>query len=264
MSDNPTEQELYTLRALAEQAQNPNSDINQIMHHLQANMDAVNAMQQQIGSLQAAVHEQNQDHPQAQPALIRGSVCLNKLPDTDRATLEGVKQAPPSMVNSMVELKYMVATQKDVQSLTSIKEYCSYLEAIDGPVEATARKRALKTDSDDDDSKPSPTKKFIASNLKGRVDSKPSGSKYYCVLAASVKTDGTDPDAQRHPQESTSSKTKGTGHTNNQHSLTSPITGLASVVHEESPTSNSPLKHLKDKLCQQSILRHFCTMARAI
>jgi hypothetical protein len=70
MSSNPTEQELYTLRALAEQAQNPNSDINQIMHHLQANMDAVNAMQQQIGSLQAAVHEQNQDHPQAQPTPL--------------------------------------------------------------------------------------------------------------------------------------------------------------------------------------------------
>ncbi|KAF9921014.1 hypothetical protein BGZ67_000801, partial [Mortierella alpina] len=74
---------------------------------------------------------------------IRRSVRLNKLPDTDRATLEGVKQALPSMVNSMVELKYMVATRKDVQSLTSIKEYCSYLETIDGPDEANAKKRAL-------------------------------------------------------------------------------------------------------------------------
>ncbi|KAF9271563.1 hypothetical protein BGZ68_003359, partial [Mortierella alpina] len=73
---------------------------------------------------------------------------------------------------------------KDVQSLTSIKEYCSYLETIDGPDEANAKKRALESDSDDDDSEPSPTKKSIASKVKGRPDSKgskPSGSKYYCA-----------------------------------------------------------------------------------
>lgn len=60
---NPNEQELYTLRALAEQALNPNADVQQIMQHLHANMEAMNAMQQQLGSLQAAVHDQvlNQD-----------------------------------------------------------------------------------------------------------------------------------------------------------------------------------------------------------
>lgn len=67
MSNNPTEQELYTLRALAEQAQNPHSDAQQIMHHLQVNMEAMNAMQQQIGSLQATVHEQAQAQTQDQP-----------------------------------------------------------------------------------------------------------------------------------------------------------------------------------------------------
>jgi hypothetical protein len=58
MSTNPTEQELFTLRALAEQAQNPNADVQQIMHHLHANMEAMNQMQQQIGSLQASLQEQ--------------------------------------------------------------------------------------------------------------------------------------------------------------------------------------------------------------
>lgn len=67
MSNNPSEQELYTLRALAEQAQNPNADVQQIMHHLQANMEAVNVMQQQLGSLQAAVHEQVQSQDPTNP-----------------------------------------------------------------------------------------------------------------------------------------------------------------------------------------------------
>jgi len=115
---------------------------------------------------------------------IRRSVRLNKLPDTDRATLEGVKQALPSMVNSMVELKYMVTSKKDMQSLTSIREYCYYLETIDGPDEANAKKRALESDSDSDDSEPSPSKKSLPSKVKGRADSKgpkPSGGKYYCA-----------------------------------------------------------------------------------
>ncbi|KAF9307670.1 hypothetical protein BG003_000384, partial [Podila horticola] len=64
MSNNHNEQELYTLRALAEQAQNPNADVQSIMHHLQANMEAVNVMQQQLGSLQAIVHDQAQTHAQ--------------------------------------------------------------------------------------------------------------------------------------------------------------------------------------------------------
>jgi hypothetical protein len=66
MSTNPTEQELFTLRALAEQAQNPNSDVQQIMHHLHANMEAMNLLQQQFGSLQATVQEQANVQSQAQ------------------------------------------------------------------------------------------------------------------------------------------------------------------------------------------------------
>jgi hypothetical protein len=74
MSNNPTEHELYTFRALAEQAQNSQVDVQQIMHHLQSNMEAMNAMQQQIGSLQASVHEQaqtqSQDQAQGHPAPL--------------------------------------------------------------------------------------------------------------------------------------------------------------------------------------------------
>ncbi|KAF9554925.1 hypothetical protein EC968_009255 [Mortierella alpina] len=90
---------------------------------------------------------------------IRRSVRLNKLPDTDRAKLEGVKQALPSM-------------------------YCSYLETIDGPDEANAKKRALESDSDEEDSEPTPSKKSQMSKGKSKADSKgtkPSGSKYYCA-----------------------------------------------------------------------------------
>ncbi|KAF9554077.1 hypothetical protein EC968_009935, partial [Mortierella alpina] len=57
-----SEQELYTLRALAEQAQNPNADVQQIMQHLHANMEVMSSMQQQLGNLQATVHEQAQQH----------------------------------------------------------------------------------------------------------------------------------------------------------------------------------------------------------
>ena len=64
MSNHPNEQELFTLRALAEQAQNPNADVQNIMHHLQSNMEAVNVLQQQIGSLQAIVHDQAQTQAQ--------------------------------------------------------------------------------------------------------------------------------------------------------------------------------------------------------
>ncbi|KAF9973272.1 hypothetical protein BGZ75_001222 [Mortierella antarctica] len=60
MSNHHNEQELYTLPALAEQAQNPNADVQNIMHHLQSNMEAMNVLQQQIGFLQAIVHDQAQ------------------------------------------------------------------------------------------------------------------------------------------------------------------------------------------------------------
>jgi hypothetical protein len=63
------EQELYTLRALADQAQDPNSDVNQIMHHLQANMQAMTQLQQEFGSLQSMVQEQAQQ-TQSVPAPI--------------------------------------------------------------------------------------------------------------------------------------------------------------------------------------------------
>ncbi|KAF9943818.1 hypothetical protein BGZ70_005383, partial [Mortierella alpina] len=52
MSNHPNEHELFTLHALAEQAQTPNAEIHSIMHHLQSNMEAVNILQQQIGSFQ--------------------------------------------------------------------------------------------------------------------------------------------------------------------------------------------------------------------
>ncbi|KAG0221330.1 hypothetical protein BGX31_009992, partial [Mortierella sp. GBA43] len=61
----PNEQELYTFRALAEQAQDPNFDVAQVMHHLQANMAAMNQLQQQFGNLQNLVQEQSQQSNQA-------------------------------------------------------------------------------------------------------------------------------------------------------------------------------------------------------
>ncbi|KAF9176147.1 hypothetical protein BGZ51_001558, partial [Haplosporangium sp. Z 767] len=69
MSDNPTEQEYFTLRALAEQAQNPNADAQQIMHHLHSNMEAMNIMQQQILSLQATVQDRSQAQSQNQESI---------------------------------------------------------------------------------------------------------------------------------------------------------------------------------------------------
>jgi hypothetical protein len=62
------EQELFTFRALAEQAQDPNFDVAQIMHHLQANMAAMNQLQQQFGNLQNLVQEQAQ-HPNQVPPV---------------------------------------------------------------------------------------------------------------------------------------------------------------------------------------------------
>jgi hypothetical protein len=56
----PTDQELFTLRALAEMAQDPNSDAHQILQHMRTNVDAVNHMQQQLGSLQAQLQSQSQ------------------------------------------------------------------------------------------------------------------------------------------------------------------------------------------------------------
>ncbi|KAG0247723.1 hypothetical protein BG011_001020 [Mortierella polycephala] len=69
MSANPTEQELFTLCAPAKQAQNPSVDVQQIMHHLHANMEAMNHMQQQIGSLQSTLQERAQSQEQAQANL---------------------------------------------------------------------------------------------------------------------------------------------------------------------------------------------------
>ncbi|KAF9919907.1 hypothetical protein BGZ67_001689, partial [Mortierella alpina] len=75
MSNNPNEQELFTLRALAEQANNPNADVQQIMHHLHSNMEAMNHMQQQIGSIQAAL----QDQTQSQDPNNNGSAPITSL-----------------------------------------------------------------------------------------------------------------------------------------------------------------------------------------
>jgi hypothetical protein len=61
-NDNPG---MYTFRALAEQAQDPNVDASQIMQHLQTNMEALNHLQQQFGSLQNMVQEQAQQSQQA-------------------------------------------------------------------------------------------------------------------------------------------------------------------------------------------------------
>lgn len=71
---NPTEQELFTLRALAEQAQNPNADVQQIMHHLHTNMEAMNQMQQQIGSLQASLQEQARIQEQGQVNAVSAPI----------------------------------------------------------------------------------------------------------------------------------------------------------------------------------------------
>ncbi|KAI8345017.1 hypothetical protein B0O80DRAFT_431932 [Mortierella sp. GBAus27b] len=62
------EQELFTFRALAEQAQDPNFDAAQIMHHLQANMAAMNQLLQRFGNLQILVQEQAQ-HPNQVPSV---------------------------------------------------------------------------------------------------------------------------------------------------------------------------------------------------
>ncbi|KAF8902680.1 hypothetical protein BGZ58_006665, partial [Dissophora ornata] len=66
MSNNPTEQELFTMRALAEQTENPHADVQQIMHHLQANMEAMSHLQHQVTSLQAVVQGQAQSSANAQ------------------------------------------------------------------------------------------------------------------------------------------------------------------------------------------------------
>lgn len=60
MSHHPTEQELFTLRGLADLAQSPHADAQQILQHLQTNMQAMNQLQQEFGALQASVQEQSQ------------------------------------------------------------------------------------------------------------------------------------------------------------------------------------------------------------
>lgn len=78
---NPNDPGLFTFRALAEQAQDPNSDAAQIMHHLQSNMEALNQLQQQFGNLQSMVQEQAQqaqagpsNQPQAPLTSLQATV----------------------------------------------------------------------------------------------------------------------------------------------------------------------------------------------
>ncbi|KAG0240319.1 hypothetical protein BG011_003705, partial [Mortierella polycephala] len=59
MSNNPTEQ-----------AQNPNADVQQIMRHLHSNMEAMNHMQQQIGTLQATIREHAHSQEQGQANAV--------------------------------------------------------------------------------------------------------------------------------------------------------------------------------------------------
>lgn len=81
MSHQLNDQELYTLRALAEQAQNPNTDPRQVLHHLQANVDSMNQLQLQLGALQSRVQEQ-QDHmtqPGTQAPLVSLQAAIESI-----------------------------------------------------------------------------------------------------------------------------------------------------------------------------------------
>lgn len=79
MSQDPL-QGLYTLRALAEQANDPNADPRQIMQHLIANADAMNQVQQHFSNLQEAVH---QHQHQAAP-LVSLSAAIETLTNQQR------------------------------------------------------------------------------------------------------------------------------------------------------------------------------------
>ncbi|KAF9351320.1 hypothetical protein BGX34_000651, partial [Mortierella sp. NVP85] len=79
MNQNPAPNEpgLYTFHALADQAQDPNYDPAQVLHHLENNMAAMNHLQQQFGSLQAQLQEQQASqatHPQAPITSLHAAI----------------------------------------------------------------------------------------------------------------------------------------------------------------------------------------------
>ena len=76
-----TEQELFTLRALAEMAQDPNSDAHQVLHHMRSNAEAVQQMQQQLTAMQDQIQAQlqAQSQPNSTGSLVSLSAALEAL-----------------------------------------------------------------------------------------------------------------------------------------------------------------------------------------
>ena len=65
MSNQP--EPIFTAHGLAEQIQDPNFDVQQLLHHLASNMNALNQLQQQFTALQT--HAQNQATADANPQV---------------------------------------------------------------------------------------------------------------------------------------------------------------------------------------------------
>lgn len=62
---------IYTSHGLADQVQDPNFDVQQVLHHLAANMEGLTQLQQQFGALQTHVQNQaNADANQQVPATL--------------------------------------------------------------------------------------------------------------------------------------------------------------------------------------------------
>ncbi|KAI1307346.1 hypothetical protein EDD11_004493 [Mortierella claussenii] len=94
MSHQPTKQELFTLRVLADQAQDSNMDPAQVLHHLQASYEVVQNSQQQVRALQNIVNEQA-SAPQANPqgtleALLNATRDQQQLNQSANARIQQV------------------------------------------------------------------------------------------------------------------------------------------------------------------------------
>ncbi|KAF9310671.1 hypothetical protein BG006_004754, partial [Podila minutissima] len=108
MSDNPhqqpTEQELFTLRHLAAQASDPNVSADQILHHLHQNQEALRSLQQQFHEAQQQfhAHSTNSNNPNPDSPILTLSSALQSFA-AQNAEFQRSQQVHQENINRVLE-----------------------------------------------------------------------------------------------------------------------------------------------------------------
>ncbi|KAG0299896.1 hypothetical protein BGZ99_003961, partial [Dissophora globulifera] len=112
------DQELFTLRALTEMANDPNTDVNQVLNHMRSNEDAMRQMQQQLAAMQDQIQAQiqSQSQPHAPGPLVSLSAALEALTanSLEQQQLQQAHQASVTLILERLSQRNATASRTHV------------------------------------------------------------------------------------------------------------------------------------------------------